>query len=71
MPFAGREADNVSRPYLLNGAAVALRASAAGGDDKRLPKRMGVPSGVSARLERDEIGGCAGRGAPPPRGDVR
>jgi hypothetical protein len=37
------------------GAALALRAAAAEGDDQRLAERMGVPRSSSARFKRDGV----------------
>ena len=50
---ARREDNDVARANLLDRAALALHAAAAHGDDENLAKRMGVPSGARARLERD------------------
>ncbi len=57
MLFARREPDHVAGPNLLDRAAPTLRSPAASRNDQRLAKRMGVPCGSSARLERDD---CAG-----------
>src|SRR5262245_15156068 len=48
-----REPDHVTRPDLLDRAAPALRAPAAGGHDEGLAQRVGVPGRPGAGLERD------------------
>ena len=40
-------------PKFLDGAAPALGPTEAGGDDKRLPQRMGMPGRPRRRFERD------------------
>src|SRR3954470_2608234 len=47
------EPHHVSRPDLLDRAAVALGKAEAGCDDQRLPERMGVPRRARAGFERD------------------
>ena len=49
----GANHDDVAGPDFLDRAALALRRAAAGGDDQRLPQRMGVPGGARAGLEGD------------------
>src|SRR5205823_6001743 len=44
--LARREPDDVTGPYLLDGAALALHAPGARGDDQGLPERMRVPGGA-------------------------
>jgi len=51
--LAGRYPDYVAWTDFLNWSALALNASAAGGDDKRLAQRMGVPGRARTRLEGD------------------
>lgn len=51
MTFASRDRDDVAGTDLFNRAAFGLNASDALGDDQRLAKRMGVPSGSGAGLE--------------------
>ena len=53
MLFARLEPDHVSRPDLLDGAALALNPAQAERDDERLAQRMGVPSRARTGLERD------------------
>jgi len=51
--LSGSEPDNVTRPYLLDWTAPALRPSAPRSNNQYLPKRMRVPSGSCARLKSD------------------
>ena len=67
--LARREPDHVSRPDFLDRAALALRPSAARRHDQRLPQRMRVPCGASARLKGDARAGGAGGRDPPERAD--
>jgi hypothetical protein len=47
----GRTPDDIARADLDNGLTLALRPAATGGDNQRLPQRMGVPGRARARLE--------------------
>src|SRR5262249_32921444 len=51
--FAGSEPNHVARANLFDWSAFALRPAAAGCDDKRLTKRMGMPCRARARFEGD------------------
>src|SRR6185312_16560940 len=52
-----RKPDDVTWPNLLDRASLALHPPKTGCDDQRLPKRMCVPGGAGARLER-HLGGA-------------
>jgi hypothetical protein len=54
MLFAGRTPDDIAGPDFLFGFAPALRPAASGGDDQRLPQRMGMPRRARAGFERDQ-----------------
>src|SRR6476661_7002176 len=49
--FAGRDPNDVSRPYLLDRPAVTLRSAASSRDDKSLAKRMRMPRSPRTRLK--------------------
>ena len=51
--FARREPDHVAGTDFLDRSALALHATAAGGDDQGLPQRVGVPCRPGPRLECD------------------
>src|ERR1035441_9621327 len=51
--LAGREPDDIAGPNLLDGAALALCPTEAGGDDESLSEGMGVPGGACSGLEGD------------------
>ncbi|MNP33775.1 hypothetical protein D3C76_1270360 [compost metagenome] len=53
MPVTGvrRNPDSVARPDFLSRAALLLHVADAGGDDQRLPQRVGVPRRACAGLE--------------------
>lgn len=53
----GGEPDDIAGMNLCDGAAEALGAAAAGGDDDGLAEGMGVPGGAGTGLEGDG-GGC-------------
>lgn len=59
--LGGRKPDDVAGANLLDGGAIALDPSAAGGDDERLAEWVGVPCGARAGLEGD-AGGAEERG---------
>ena len=47
MLLARRDRDDIAGMDLLDRTALALRPTATGGDDQRLPERMGVPRGAA------------------------
>src|SRR5207249_10847694 len=49
VPLPRRKPDDVARSNLLSWSPLALRPSTPGGDDQRLPERMGVPCGPGTR----------------------
>ena len=51
--FAGWEPDDITGMEFFDGAAEALGATAAGGDDQGLAEGVGVPGSASSRLEGD------------------
>ena len=58
--FAGREPDDVAGVDGFHGAAEALDAAGAGGDDEGLAEGMGVPGGAGAGLKGDDGAADAG-----------
>src|SRR5579872_4292793 len=54
--FARRNPDHVARSKFAYRTALGLEAADAGDDIERLPKRVRVPIGSRARLERDAAG---------------
>ena len=53
MLFTRRELNHIARTDFFNRAAFALHPAAAENHNERLTKRMRVPCGARARLERD------------------
>src|ERR1035441_8082010 len=51
--FSGREPDDVAGADFFDGAAQALRAAEAGGDDEGLAERVRMPGGAGTGLEGD------------------
>src|SRR5271156_461250 len=61
MLLAGRTPDYVAGPDFLFRFAPTLRPAASGGDDQRLPERMGMPRRARAGFERYQCAISTGR----------
>jgi hypothetical protein len=71
MLLAGRTPDYVAGPDCCFGFAPTLRPAASGGDDQRLPERMGMPRRACAGFESNTDPERAGRSGASNRGSMR
>ena len=71
MLLVRRKPDDIPGTDFLDRTALALRAATTGSDDQGLAKRMGMPRGASAGLERDAGATSTCRFGASNRGSIR